>query len=138
MLPQHSQNPFRLYKFCGEHVSVWCQKKYLHSTISRRPRTAFLNHFERKCLYILYISVRIFLFQGRSKILSGGGWVGGRLNNFLRAARCLGLVNCFTIVVLPFFILIEIFRNSTVFQYFDTSIFSIKTLKFSKQFGLQG
>ena len=45
----------------------------------------------------LYISLRKFLFQRLSKILSGGmgGW--WRLNNFLKAARCLGLVKCFTI-----------------------------------------
>ena len=40
--------------------------------------------------------------------------------------------------VLQYFILIEIFGNLTIFQYFDTSIYRIKTLKFSKQFGLQG
>ena len=28
------------------------RKKHLHCTISRRPRTAFLKHFERKCLHI--------------------------------------------------------------------------------------
>ena len=48
------------------------------------------------CIF-LYISLRKFLFQRLSKILSGGmgGW--WRLNNFLKAARCLGLVKCFTI-----------------------------------------
>ena len=33
-------------------------------------------------------------------------------------------------------ILIEIFENSTVFQHFDTFIYCIKMLKFSRQFGL--
>ena len=48
------------------------------------------------CIF-LYICLRKFLFQRLSKILSGGmgGW--WRLNNFLKAARCLGLVKCFTI-----------------------------------------
>ena len=48
------------------------------------------------CIF-LYTSLRKFLFQRLSKILSGGmgGW--WRLNNFLKAARCLGLVKCFTI-----------------------------------------
>ena len=48
------------------------------------------------CIF-LYISLKKFLFQRCSKILSGGmgGW--GRLNNFLKAARCLDLVKCFTI-----------------------------------------
>ena len=48
------------------------------------------------CIF-LYISVRKFLFQRRSKILFGGSWVTGRLNNFLKAAHSLGLVKCFTI-----------------------------------------
>ena len=38
--------------FSSKHISDWCQKKYLHSTISWRRRTAFLKHFESKCLYI--------------------------------------------------------------------------------------
>ena len=36
--------------------------------------------------------------------------------------------------VLKFFILIEIFGGSTIFQHFDPSINSIGTLKFSKLF----
>ena len=40
--------------------------------------------------------------------------------------------------VLKFLILIEIFGNLTIFQYFYTSINSIETLKFSRQFGIQG
>ena len=62
MLPQHSQKPFWLWKFSSKHVSVWCQKKYLHCTISWRPKTAFLKHFEKKCLYIsLYLLQKIFV-----------------------------------------------------------------------------
>ena len=46
----------------------------------------------------LYISLTKFLFLRRSKVLSGGGGgVGGRLNNFFKAARYLGLAKCFTI-----------------------------------------
>ena len=45
VLPQHSQRPFSLYKFSSKHVSLYC-------TLSWRPRTAFLKHFEIKCLYI--------------------------------------------------------------------------------------
>ena len=48
------------------------------------------------CIF-LYISVLKFLFQRRSKILSGEGWVGGRLKSVLKAARCLDLVKCFKI-----------------------------------------
>ena len=32
--------------------SGWCQKKHLHRTISKRPRTAFTEHLESKCPYI--------------------------------------------------------------------------------------
>ena len=31
-----------------------------------------------------------------------------------------------------------VFGNSTFFQHFNTSIYGIKTLKFSRQFGLEG
>ena len=78
ILPQHSQ----------KHISGWCQKKKLHSTISRRPRIAFSELLESKCLYI---SVRTFLLQRRKKLLSGGG-----LNNFCQADGSLGLVKCFS------------------------------------------
>ena len=48
------------------------------------------------CMF-LYISLKKILFQRRSKILYdgiGGGW---RLNNFLKAAHYLHIVECFTI-----------------------------------------
>ena len=62
MLPKHSQKTFSVYKFSSKHVSVWCQKKHLHCTISWRPRTAFLKHFESKCLYIsVYLRKKIFV-----------------------------------------------------------------------------
>ena len=48
------------------------------------------------CIF-LYISLRKFLSQRRSKLLSGKGWDGGRLNKFLKAACCLGLPKWFTI-----------------------------------------
>ena len=60
MLPKHSQKPFPFYNFSS--------KKYLHCTISGRPRNAFLKHFESKCLSVfcifLYISVRKFYLVG--------------------------------------------------------------------------
>ena len=49
------------------------------------------------------MSVRTFLFQRRKKLVSGGSGGGGGdgggggLNNFLKAARCLGLLKCFKI-----------------------------------------
>ena len=42
--------------------SGWCQKKHLHCTICRRPRTAFSKHLETKYLYIpVYCSKKIFV-----------------------------------------------------------------------------
>ena len=57
-----SQKPLWLYKFSSKHVSVWCQKKHLHCTISWRSKTAFLKHFENKCLYIsVYLHKKSFV-----------------------------------------------------------------------------
>ena len=50
---------------------------------------------------------------------------------FLRSLVVWALQN-----VLQSIILIEILENSTIFQHFDTFIYSIKTLKFSRQFWL--
>ena len=62
MLPKHCQKSFSLYKCFRKHVSVWCQKKHLHCTISWHPRTAFLKHFESKCLYIsVWHLIKIFV-----------------------------------------------------------------------------
>ena len=47
------QKPYSLCKFCIKHDSGLCQKKHLHCTISRRPRTGFSKHLEMKCLDIL-------------------------------------------------------------------------------------
>ena len=125
MLLQHSKKPSWIYqKFFSKHVSVWCQKKHLHSTVSWRPKLHSWSTLKANVRLFLYISVR----KDAVKFLSdGGGWVGGRLNNFIKATRFLGLVKCFTI-----FILIEIFVNSTIFPHFHTSIYCIKTLKFSR------
>ena len=62
MLPKHCQKSFLLYKFFRKHVSAWWQKKHLPCTISWHPRTAFLKHFESKCLYIsVYLIKKIFV-----------------------------------------------------------------------------
>ena len=84
------------------------------------------------CIF-LYISLKKILFPRCSDVLSGGGWVGGRLNKFLKAVRCLDLAKCFTIFHFNWN-----FWKFNYFWHFDTSIVSIKTLKFSRQFGLQG
>ena len=59
-----------------------------------------------------------FCFKGGrwSKILSGIMEVGERLNNFLTAVRCLGLVKCFTIF--HFNWNLSKFNCFSVFQYF--------------------
>ena len=92
-----SHKSFSVYKLSSKHVSIWCQKKHLRCTIFWRLRTTFLKHFESKYLYISVYLYKKFLFQRRIKILSGGMGRLGRLNNFLKAACCLGLVKCFTI-----------------------------------------
>ena len=80
MLPKHSQRAFWAYKFSSKHVTVWCQEKYLHCTISWRPRSTFLKHFKSKCLYIsVYLS---FCFKDEVRFYlvvwgGGGGGVGG-------------------------------------------------------------
>ena len=62
MLSQHSQKPFSLYKFSSHHFSVWCQKKHLHCFIFWLAKTAFLKHFESKCLYIpVHLRKKIFV-----------------------------------------------------------------------------
>ena len=62
MLAQHNQKPFLLCKFSCKHVSVWCQQNYLHCTVSSRPRTALLKHFEANvCIFLLYLVKRIFV-----------------------------------------------------------------------------
>ena len=94
---QHSPKPFWLYKFSNKHVSVWCQKKYLHCTSSWRPRTAFLKQFEIKCLYISIYLLKNVRDVVRSYLVGVEWVVGGGLNSFLKAARCLGLAKCFTI-----------------------------------------
>ena len=65
-------------------------EKTLHCTISLRRGTAFLKHFESKFLDLNFVpktcskdAVRFYLV----------GW----LNNFLKVARCLCLIKCFTI-----------------------------------------
>ena len=61
MLPKHSQKAFSVYKFSSKYVSVWCQENHLHWTISWRPRTTFLKHFESECLYVsVHLSKNIF------------------------------------------------------------------------------
>ena len=109
-------------------VGVTKKEKHLHCTSSRHPSTAFSKHLEIKCLYIpVNRSYKIFAPEMQEAFI----WCG--LNNFFQLSRCLGLVKCFKIIIL-----IKIFGISTNFQHFVTSTNSIKTLNFSRQFGVQG
>ena len=84
------------------------------------------------CMF-LCISVRKFLFQRYNKVFSGAGVGWGRLNDFIKAARCLGLAKSFTIFQF----------NSNFWKFFSILILlsiktstSTRTLNLSRQFGL--
>ena len=86
----------RLYKFSRKHVSVWFQKEYLHCIISWHPRTAFLKHFESKCLYISIYLLKKILFPRHRDIVMFylvGGRTGGDWINFLRRFAVWALQN---------------------------------------------
>ena len=75
MLPQHSKKSFLLYKFSSKHlVGVRrniCTAPFLDAQELHSRSTLKAN----VCIF-LYISLRKFLFQRRSKFLSGGVWGG--------------------------------------------------------------
>ena len=137
MLPKHSQKPFWLYKFSSKHVSVWCQKKYLHYAISWRPITAFLKHFESKCLYISIYLLKKKLFLRRSKVWPCGMVVGGGMEGdwkkLLRRFVVWALQN-----VLQFCILIEIFENSTIFSISIHLFIALKRWNFCDNLDFKG
>ena len=132
ILPKYSQKNFSVYKFSNKHVYFSCQKKHLHCTISWRPRTTFLKHFESKCLYIsVNLPEKMFATKTWPDVLVygvGRGWI-----IFLKRLAVWVSWND-----LQFFKLIEIFRSSTIFQYFDTFNNSIEALKCSRQFETKG
>ena len=69
------QKPYSLCKFCIKHDSGLCQKKHLHSTISRRPRTGFSKHLEMKCLDILVnLLKKIFVPEEQKAFIWWGKW----------------------------------------------------------------
>ena len=112
----NSLKPFWLYKFFSKHVSMWCQKKYLGCNISWCPRTAFLKHFKSKFLYIY-----VYLLK---KNVSGEGWDRGWLIRFT--------------IVLQFFILIEIFENSTIFSISILQFIALKRWNFPGNLDFKG
>ena len=70
MLLQHSQKPFWLYKFPTNMFlfGVW-------KNVCTAPFHSWRTLKANVCI-LLYISLRRFLFQRRSKVLSGKGWDG--------------------------------------------------------------
>ena len=105
MLPQYSQKLFWLYyKFSSKHVSVWSQKKRLHSTISWRPKLNSWSTLKANVRIFLHISVTNFFFQRHSTVLCDGEWLEGSW-----------IISLMQLVV-------WVFRNSTIFQHFDTCI----------------
>ena len=103
--------------------------------------TPFLDTQELHSWSTLKANVCIFLYISLCSrdvvrfYLVGGGMTGGGcdLSKFLKAVRCLGLAKCFTIFYFNWN-----FWKLNHFYHFDTSIYGIKTLKFSRQFGFQG
>ena len=83
MLSQHRQKPFW-------HCLVLEKTFALHHFWT--PKNCILEALWKQMSVCFCISARIFLFQRRSKILSGEEWIEGRLNNFLKAACGLGLM----------------------------------------------
>ena len=80
-------------KFSSKYVSVWCQKKHLHFTVSWRSKLHSWNTLKANVRLFLFISVRKDIVID----FIWCGWVGGRLSNFINTARFLSLVKCFTI-----------------------------------------
>ena len=66
MLPQHSQKPFLLYKIFSKHISVGVRKNICRNDavlfLDAQELQQFLEHIERKCLYIsVYLRKKIFV-----------------------------------------------------------------------------
>ena len=96
MLLQYSQNSFSLYKSWSKYFSVCCQKKTstLHNLFT--PKNVSLKHFESKCL-VISVYLRYSRDVVRFYLVGWGGGAMERLNNFIKAARCLDLARCFSI-----------------------------------------
>ena len=133
ILPQNSQQPLWLYKFPANMFLFGVRKNIYTAPFSDAQELHSENTLKANVCVFLYISVRKLLFQRRRKILSGGARIGGRLNNFLKAAHYLGLIKYLTIFHFNWN-----FWKFNFFQHFDTSFYRIKTLKFFGQFWLEG
>ena len=80
--------------FQQAYLSLVSEKTFaLHHFLT--PKKCILEALERECLYIfVYLPRKIFIPKTQKGLIWCGG---GRLNNFLEAARCLNLAKCFTI-----------------------------------------
>ena len=92
MHQQQSQKPFSLFKFSSKQP-VGVRKNICTGPFLDVQELHSRSTLKANVCVFLYISVKNFLFERFSKLLSG--W--GRLNNFLKGVRCLYLVKCFTI-----------------------------------------
>ena len=88
------------------------------------------------CIF-LYIFLKRILFSRRSNVLSGGGGVGGGMGGdwikFLKRFAVWVLQN-----VLHFFILIEIFENSTIFSISILLFIALKSWNFPDNLNFKG
>ena len=121
MLPQHNQKPFWLYKFSANMFTApFLDAQELHSWSTLKAN-------------VLYISLRTFLFQRRSKVLSGKGSDGGGWIISLRQLTVWALQN-----ILQFFVLIYIFENSTIFSILILPSIALKRWHFPDNLDFKG
>ena len=110
MLPQNSQKPFWLYKFSVKMFLFGVRKNICTATFLDAQELHCWSTLKANVCIFLHISLRKFLFQICSKVLSGKEWDGRGWITSLRQLAVPVLQN-----VLQFFILIGSFENSTTF-----------------------
>ena len=133
MLPKHSQKIFSFLKFSRKKCFCLVSEKTfaLHHFLT--PKNYFLEAlWKQMSVYFCKPPWENVCYKDVAKFYLlvcgvGRGWI-----IFLKRLAVWVSWND-----LQFFKLIEIFRSSTIFQYFDTFNNSIEALKFSRQFGLQ-
>ena len=73
MLPQHTQKPFSLYKFSSKHLAGVRKKIFTAPFLDAQELNSRSTLKANVCKFSC-ICLRKFLFQRRSKLLSGGVW----------------------------------------------------------------
>ena len=122
---QHNQKLFSLYKFPSKHFSVWGKNICIAPFLNVQELHSWSTLKASVCIF-LCISVKECLLQKRSKIVSGCGW-GKEWRGWIISLRWLAVWTSQNVV--QFFILIQIFGNSTIFHCFVTSVFPSIALK---------